>query len=282
MADDSGVWMYAVAESMSPERFRDVAGVGGEPVRTIAAGGLAAAVTTVSLAEFGEQALRRNLEDLGWLEKVARIHHEVIEVVGRHGPVLPMRLATIYAGDASAAAMLTQRAEDFSAALRRVTGRAEWGVKIFVSRRTAEAGSSDDDGGGTGGSGPGAAFLRRRRALLAARENAKVAAAADAEQIHLALGGLAVASYARPPQDPQLTGRSEKMVLNGAYLVDQEAAAGFAAAVHRLGTERPDLRVELTGPWPPYSFAVVGDPDESTAGRRGGSGERALGEETAL
>jgi hypothetical protein len=259
MADDAGVWMYAVADGMAPEWFGDVAGIAGEPVRVIAAGGLSAAVTTVSLAEFGEQALRRNLEDLAWLENVARIHHEVIEVAAQHGPVLPMRLATIYHDDESAIATLAQRADDFTVALRRVAGRVEWGVKISAGSAAAVQGFPEDDRGGAGASGPGAAFLRRRRTQLTAREEASRAAAADAEKIHLALGGLAVASYARPPQDRQLTGHAERMILNGAYLVDREGSAGFADAVYRLGAECPDLRMELTGPWPPYSFAVVGD-----------------------
>jgi gas vesicle protein GvpL/GvpF len=261
MADDSGVWMYAVADSVAPEWFRDVPGIAGGPVRVITAGGLSAAVTTVSLAEFGEQALRRNLEDLAWLETVVRAHHGVIEIVALHGPVLPMRLTTIYHGDASAAAVLARRAEDFTAALRRITGRAEWGVKISAGPPATAQGSPEDDRAGTGASGPGAAFLRRRRTELTARENARRTAAAQADEIHLTLGGLAVASCARPPQDPQLTGRAERMILNGAYLVDLEESDGFTAAVRRLVAECPDLRIELTGPWPPYSFAVIGEPD---------------------
>jgi len=270
MADDSGIWMYAVADRMAPEWFRDVAGIAGEPVRAISAGGLSAAVTTVRLAEFGEQALRRNLEDLGWLEKVARIHHDVIEAAAQHGPVLPMRLATVFRSDANAAAELARRQEDFAAALRRVTGRTEWGVKVSARPPATVEGFPEADRSGTGGTGPGAAFLRRRRSQLTARENARQTVAADAEKIHLALDELAVASYARPPQDPKLTGHAEWMVLNGAYLVGEEGSAGFAAAVHRLGADYPELRIELTGPWPPYSFAVV---EELDAGPTG-TGER--------
>jgi hypothetical protein len=192
-----------------------------------------------------------------------------------------MRLATIYRGDANAAAILAQRSDDFTAALRRVTGRAEWGVKILAGSPATVQGSPEDDRGGAGGSGPGAAFLRRRRTQLTAHENARRAAATDAEKIHLALGGLAVASYERPPQDPQLTGRAERMILNGAYLVDEEESARFAEAVYRLGAECPDVRIELTGPWPPYSFAVVGEPDVPAGKGQSVSGRRAFEEETA-
>src|SRR5207237_383570 len=120
MKDSVGVWVYTVAGRMSPEWFSATAGVAGAPVRTITTGGLTAAVSTVDLAEFVEQALRRHLEDLTWLEATARAHHRITELAARHGPVLPMRLATVCHGDARVAAMLTRQEPQFTAALRRV------------------------------------------------------------------------------------------------------------------------------------------------------------------
>lgn len=46
------------------------------------------------------------------------------------------------------------------------------------------------------------------------------------------------------------------MVLNAAYLVDDDRADDFRAAVRRLGEARPRIRLRLTGPWAPYSFAI--------------------------
>ena len=63
-------------------------------------------------------------------------------------------------------------------------------------------------------------------------------------------------SRLHPPQSAQLSGRSESMVLNAAYLLDDDRAAGFAAAVEALSDRHPRLRLELTGPWPPYSFTA--------------------------
>lgn len=60
----------------------------------------------------------------------------------------------------------------------------------------------------------------------------------------------------QPLTDPVLHGRRDWLVLNGTYLVD--AGAGeFSAAVAELDRAVPDIRLELTGPWPPYSFAGV-------------------------
>jgi hypothetical protein len=56
-------------------------------------------------------------------------------------------------------------------------------------------------------------------------------------------------------QDAQLSGRDDWMVLNGAYLVDDERGEEFAAAVAAL--REPELDVQLTGPWAPYSFTIT-------------------------
>ena len=60
---------------------------------------------------------------------------------------------------------------------------------------------------------------------------------------------------ALPLQAPELSGREEEMVFNGAYLVTADRGA-FEQALASLG---PDFRddgvdLELTGPWPAYNF----------------------------
>jgi hypothetical protein len=63
----------------------------------------------------------------------------------------------------------------------------------------------------------------------------------------------------------ELAGAPETMVLNGTYLVEDARWAEFAAAARELASQPPGVRLELTGPWPPYSFTAVdltgsGDP----------------------
>jgi hypothetical protein len=46
------------------------------------------------------------------------------------------------------------------------------------------------------------------------------------------------------------------MLLNGAYLVDDERRSSVRSAVEALAEEYEPLgfSIELTGPWPPYNF----------------------------
>jgi len=257
-----GKWLYAVAERVAVPNtpLAEIGGVSGRGVRTIMAAGLTAVAGDVALAEFGEQALRRNLEDLDWLEAAARAHHQVIDAVARQGPVVPMRLATIYSGDAQIAAMLSEQAADFRAALGRISGRTEWGVKAYANRQAEVRDDSAVTAAPSGpGTGAGAAYLRRRRDQLTAQKNARQETLASAEEIHAELSRYAAETRLHPPQALQLTGSMAPMILNAAYLLDDARHEGFAAAVTALAGQHPGLRLELTGPWPPYSFAGTGE-----------------------
>jgi len=49
------------------------------------------------------------------------------------------------------------------------------------------------------------------------------------------------------------------MVLNAAYLVANERAGEFAAAMTDLTARHRFVQLTLTGPWPAYSFVGEGD-----------------------
>ncbi|GAA4577358.1 GvpL/GvpF family gas vesicle protein [Planotetraspora kaengkrachanensis] len=282
---ESGIYLYAVT-SEAGDACLSVRGVLGAPVRKVGAADLAAYVSTVPLDQFGEEPLARLLEDLDWVGEVARAHHRVVEAVAEAGPTAPVRLVTVYSGEEQVRELLERRHDDFLAVLSRVAGRREWGVKAYVdpdaASRTAEGAAGRESSAGreatTGrtGAGPGTAYLQRRKENLHNRQDLWRQAVARAERLHAALGEIAVAGRRHRPQDPQLSGRREWMVLNGAYLVEEDRGAEFAAAVAAFREaasaagpgEGAGMDVELTGPWAPYSFTAV---ELETEGGEGGA-----------
>lgn len=254
MTNDNCVWVYAVADDIDPAAL---IGIGGADVRRIAAAGLVAAVSSVPADQFGEAALRRNLENLPWLEQTARAHHAVIEAVAKEHTTVPMRLATVYTSDEGAAEMLRDRAADLRQALARITARSEWGVKIYPALEQPPGPSEPQK------EKPGAAYLKRRKAELNARQDARQQALTSAEAIYHELSVLADAARTYPPQSPEIAGSPTSMVLNAAYLVPDDRADEFAAAVTTLAAKHPSVQLSLTGPWPPYSFVSQGNHDES-------------------
>jgi hypothetical protein len=228
-------------------------------VRAIAAARLTVLASNVDLAEFGEAALRRNLENLDWLEEVARAHHDVVDAAARLFPVLPARFGTVYRCDASMIAALAERGDELRATLARVGGRMEWGVKAYaVPEQRSERRAREDDGAQPVAAtepGAGMAYLKRRRAQLSAAREASRTAVVRAREVHVELSGHAAQARLYPPQSPALSGTKAPMLLNAAYLLDAGGATGFASRVAAAAAGHRDLRLDLTGPWPPYSFA---------------------------
>ncbi|MBO3746919.1 GvpL/GvpF family gas vesicle protein [Streptosporangiaceae bacterium NEAU-GS5] len=246
---DVGTYLYAVAMERDSAATQGLTGVAGRAVQAIPHAGLVAYVSAVPLTEFGEEPLRQSLEDLDWLGETARAHHRVVAAVAAKAPIAPVRLVTIYNDEAQVRTLLERRHEAFMEVLAQIADRQEWGVKVYVPPPDDRPAQESAAGGG-----PGAAYLKKRQAGLHNREEAWRRAIARAELIHKTLESLAEASHLHRPQDPQLSGREDWMVLNGAYLVDEERGQEFGQVVERLRGEGVDL--ELTGPWAPYSFTT--------------------------
>jgi hypothetical protein len=255
-----GAWLHGVVRDVDAARLATIGGIDGHPVRLVRGAGLTAVVSSVPMAEYGEEALHRNLEDLSWLERTARAHHQVVEELFRAGPVVPARLATVYHDAERVATVLAERRDQFAGTLDRFAGRSEWGVKGYLVPGAA-AGPPERAGAG----GAGAAYLRRRRAQLVATEEGQQAAARDAALVHETLSDRAVEGRRHPPQDRRLSGAPTAMVLNGAYLVESTRLPEFRDLVDALSTRHPAIRLQLTGPWPPYSFAADETPTEAAA-----------------
>jgi hypothetical protein len=92
---------------------------------------------------------------------------------------------------------------------------------------------------------------RSGRDYLLARAREHRRAERAARELHAPLAALAFDSRMREaPAAPA--------VLNASYLVDAARAGDFRARIDELAAAQDDLRVLVTGPWPPYSFAPEG------------------------
>ncbi|MFI0740253.1 GvpL/GvpF family gas vesicle protein [Streptomyces sp. NPDC021100] len=257
VAEGELLYAYAVARDTGPARDvpETVTGVAGEPVREVCHEGFAALVGRVPAAEFEEGALRERLEDLAWLERVARGHQRVVDAAVSLFPcALPLRLATVYHDENGLRRMLTAGREAFGTALDRLEGRVEWGVTVYATSAPAEAPPQP--------SGPpsGRDYLRRRGAERRAAEAGARQEARQAEAVHETLAALAEAVRLYPPQNSPLAAHPGRNLLNAAYLVPRDRAEEFTRTVSQLTDRAPDgFRIRLTGPWAPYSF-VTHDP----------------------
>jgi hypothetical protein len=217
-------------------------------------GKLAAVISPVPAAEFAEDELRAHLNDMDWVEAVARDHERVLDSIWRRTTVVPMRLCTVYKTEGRVREMLRRESDALQEALRHLEGKTEWGVKVFLERPRASRSAASE--AVSSESASGAAYMdHRRRERERARVLDQEVEAAVAE-IHQTLGMLSDESTLNPPQRPEVSAHDGEMVLNGAYLVEDENESPFHDQAHALQSRFADLGLEIvaTGPWPAYNF----------------------------
>ena len=240
-----------------------VLGVDGAPVRLVGYRNVVAAVSTAVPADLDEEALSARLERLEELELIARAHHAVVDAVGAHAVTLPFRLATIHLGDAGVVDMLRRNYTGLDSKLERLSGKVELGVKVYIDAESGESASAGPDvepvdAAEAATTGRGYLLLRKQQQRSredAWQRTAEAASFADTELTNLAT----VARHHRPQQRPLRPDRGDN-VLNAAYLIDAALVETFTARVQDLDSELFGTRVEVTGPWAPYSF--VDDADQ--------------------
>jgi hypothetical protein len=266
----SGLWVYCVARDdvELPSDATPVHPAGG--LARVVHDGLAALVSPVPMAEFGRDALTRNLNELDWLEQVARRHEAVLEDALGGATIVPLRLCTIYRDADGVRRMLEEERQLLDSALERLDGREEWGVKLLVDpdalqaaarARNADANELEHQ---LEGSTEGEAYMLRRRLERELREEAYRLGAELAEDVHARIQDWADAAVLNSPQNRELSHHEGEMVLNGAYLVASAKVGRLRELVQQLAERHRDLgvRIELTGPWPPYNFVSGSSPAE--------------------
>lgn len=247
---DRGYYLYGIAAG--EPQLDDIRGVDGfSPVFVIEEQGVAAVVSEVPLAEFGDGVLQQKLEELPWLEEKVRAHEQVLERTAEQTAVLPLRFGTIYRNLDPVRDLLAERHASLASALEQLRGKREWGVKCVVERdrllaavQTSDPAAAElaDD---VAAKPTGSAFFARKRLERHLDEEARSLAARLAAAAHERLAAVADGAL-----------RDGGALLKGAYLVDQANEDEFRHVLTEIGAEyeRYGLRFELTGPWPPYSF----------------------------
>ena len=201
----------------------------------------------------------KRLADLAWLAPRALHHQDVLAACQERGAVLPARFGTLFSTEESLCAFLGRHAPSISAFLRESRDHEEWGLKGILDRpRALEAciAAARSERTDLAAMGPGRLYLEERRLAADAERELSAWAARAGEEVTSLLAPLAARSVERrpvPAADPQ----EGEAVFSRAFLVCRGSRDAFLSAVREAGSawEGEGLRLEASGPWPPYSFA---------------------------
>lgn len=234
-------------------------GLEGAPIRVVTDGALAAVVSDVAAAAYAPEAITAQAGDAAWLTPRAIAHDAVVTWASDRGAVVPLPMWVLFDDDIRVAAMLRERGDVLRAALDGVTGAREYGVRVSADASAlASAAESMDPALGAmereaAGASPGQGYLLRRKLDEARRAAVRGAAERIARDVHETLAPIARESV--PRVVTQATPQPDAL-LNAAYLVADNALDAFRAALTTL-VERhgaSGVRIDFTGPWPPYNF----------------------------
>lgn len=253
MSADLCYYTYAVARPFATETIGHIRGIDDAAIRLLRHRDLVAVTSAMPQGAAEAKSIRARLETLESISAMARSHHAVVEAVAARTVAIPFRLATIHHDEHRVIHMLRHHRAEFDATLNRLTGRVEIGVKVYADVSTAPPARSV----APSSANPGRDYLRTRRAERDRNERASHQAVDVAERVDAALAESAVERTRHRPQARQFHGDDAQNVLNAAYLVAAGDLAAFHTLVRRVGQDVPSARIEVTGPWAPYSFASL-------------------------
>jgi hypothetical protein len=262
-----GIYLYCLARlSLQPPLPLLGPGVDGQNSLAVATyQDLAAVWSPVPVEDFCGPAAEERLRDLTWIGPRVIRHQEVVAGVMRHSPVLPVRFGTIFASLANLEKVLQRHSGTIAACLERLTDQEEWAVKgmldrpgakdkLFSLKLAREAESLE-------ALAPGKRYFEEQRLRAACDQELQRWLQEVCREVWIGLRDYAAEIQERRLLSRKTTGSDQDMAWNWALLIPRQAVGGFQARIQDINAQYGDrgLRVEVTGPWPPYSFCPALD-----------------------
>jgi hypothetical protein len=236
----SALYFYGVSRAgvRKAPTLRGIDAIG--KVETRECSGLTCWFSQVDGEEFGAR-LEQNMENLEWLANASVHHQRVVGSIAGAADILPARFGTVFLGERSMEGHVAERKASLAAALKRIEGASEWGIKVFAE--TSAPAVPEPPTSGTD-------YLWKKREQL--RQSTHPAAPAELEEMKAELDKGAVASVIVHGKTPQ-----PGLVWQASFLIKRQREKAFHDVLRKFASRMAEARIETSGPWPPYSFAGV-------------------------
>jgi hypothetical protein len=217
-----------------------------------------AVLSQVNREEFCGPTAESNLQNLAWVCPRACWHQVVVEQVVRFGPIWPARFGTLFSSLQSLAGFLQEQREIIGCFLDRVTDQDEWAVKARLDLAHLE---EVNDGALTAQVGvtplsPGLAYLRMQQLKIQAKKELNQRLTEACNSVELELTPLASEVRHLRVLASEAPATDFETIVNWAFLLHKTVVPEFRTRIDRANAKQSSfgLSIELSGPWPPYSF----------------------------
>jgi hypothetical protein len=216
------------------------AGIDGvHTVGSIVCGEFVCWVCGVDQAAFA-QAVERNMENLEWLALHGVRHQQVVGEVAEQMTIVPARFGTVFSGEPALVKDVQGRKAALNKVFARVGGGDEWGVKVFAERVATPVAMTE--------ARSGKEYLQQKAARLKKRPERN-----EHELRELSTALEKIATDSAP--SGKVSGAQPSLLWQATFLVPRKKRKQWDQALKNF-VERWEgrRRIEVNGPWPPYSF----------------------------
>lgn len=212
----------------------------------------------IDRTDFEGDVGEKNLADINWLTPRVMAHEEAVSQLSSQSAFFPSRFGTLFSSESSLYSFTKSASPRLLEFFTRVEGKREWGLKFFGDTAQAAKLIAKRDGLIHDGSPMrGANYLKFKQLQ---RELSKSQSQFFDEAMGQAIAAIK-ASYpehvVRPIRTVTKNECHDELVGNLAVLVSDLLTDSLAAWIKEWNDNSfpsTALRVELTGPWPAYSF----------------------------
>lgn len=212
----------------------------------------------IERADFEGPVGEKNLADIHWLTPRVIAHEKVVDQLSRQSSFYPARFGTLFSCESRLQAFVSQFSDQLLCFFQRIHGKKEWGIKFFGNHAQAAMIIAEREGIVRQGVAVGGAKYLKLKQLQ--RETSKLKSdffITTLREAIQSLGTQFTEMITRPiPSKHQEVTRGELLSNIAVLLSEPESNRIVQWGEHwnRTKSLSSGIQVELTGPWPAYSF----------------------------
>lgn len=216
----------------------------------------------VSEDEYSETNVKKNISNESWLDINVRKHLKVICDIMQTNTVIPFNFGTIYKSEDNLRDFLSTYSADFIDVLRHLANKEEWSVKVFCDKDKIIENISlfsqnvSDIELQIKSSTPGKAYILKKKKQDILEKEINCIYNNISKRVFTRLNELPDEYCLHSILPVELSEKNIDMIVNATFLIKIEQTDNFLKLADNLIAEHENigLLMEITGPWPPYSF----------------------------
>jgi hypothetical protein len=239
--EEPALYLYGITPSSRSKTTKvSSPGIDGvHAVRSIACGKFVCWVSAVDRDGFSSE-INRNMENLEWLALHSVRHQQVVAEIAAKATVIPARFGTVFSGEQALVKNIQGRKAALEKVFQRISDADEWGVKVFAERQAAPELPKQVRSGKE--------YLQHKAARLKRRPERDDS---GLREFAAALSRVATDTAA----SGKISGVQPELLWQATFLVPRRRRKQWDQALQNFVKKwSGSRRIEVNGPWPPYSF----------------------------